>query len=658
LTGQVLRRFSWRPISPLVFLSLSSLNIFLFVCFVLRETRLPLIVLLSPSLDWVVWVASGSAFAVVSLLVARTHIRWMAYLGVVAIAGSVTEILSAVLKTEPVQWTGGFGGILMSCALIASVAISLWNSRKVFSMTSTSTTRTFLAFLFAIVLPLQMWWTISASSVSTFPRTYPRLSVDIYFTKLWQVLVPATVSLFVLLVTEWIWLPIASKVVTLRRQSQATVRSTLIDAGGWVLHWRLLLGLSLILGLLVSGYRWGRGYPLGDDSRYYAFVLQRMDSRGVQIAFATDRPVFFLGLYAVNRILGLGNQALLQLLPIFLALILIPVTYRFSKRITESEGVAAIAALFAAVSPHITVGAEYFIVANWLGLVLMMLFFQTFLDSIAKRSASSAALAIILSGITLGIHYFTWLFMMLVLSVYSLLSLAQSRSEFRRNMKFFMGTFLGCVSIAILAFVGACYLGGGALESLELVRHMIGLFVSQATPSHFINFLLDADRVQNYFGKEHYAIPLLFFLAITGFVRLRSTRVENRRLLLSWFVASCFGILIVYYNEWWRFLYMIPLEILAALGLTSLLQYAGLEQAGSPSIGIAHVYSATARLMIFLSLAVLLAFAPLPSLIVLFSLPATALMELLLPSSRHELLLFSLITLMLEQLARALSVLA
>jgi hypothetical protein len=61
--------------------------------------------------------------------------------------------------------------------------------------------------------------------------------------------------------------------------------------------------------------------------------------------------------------------------------------------------------------------------------------------------------------------------------------------------------------------------------------------------------------------------------------------------------------------------------------------------------------------MIFLSLAVLLAFSPIPSLIILFSLPATALVELLLPSSRHELLLFSLLTLMIEQLARALSVL-
>jgi hypothetical protein len=583
----------------------------------------------------------------------------MTCLGGFALAGSVLGVLPSVpLAFVGLLYVAQLGGVLMMCAVILSTVLCVKESRKMFSVSSWSAVRLLMTFLFAVVLPLQIWWTISASSVPVFPRTYPQLSVDAYFTKLWQVLVPVTVGLFVLLVTEWIWLPVASKAVSLTRRSQVTVRSTLTDAKeGTALHWRLLLGLSLILGLLASGYRWSRGYPLGDDSRYYAFVLQRMDSRGVQIAFATDRPFFFLGLYGVNRILGLSNQALLQLLPIFLALILIPVTYRFSKYVTESEGVATTAALFAAVSPHITVGAEYFIVANWLGLVLMMLFFQTFLESIAKRSASSAVLAIILSGITLGIHYFTWLFMMLVLSAYCLLSLAQSRSEFRRNMKFFMGTFLGSVSIAVLAFVGACYLGGGALESLELVRHMIGLFVSQATPSHFINFLLDADRVHNYFGKEHYAIPLLFFLAITGFVRLRSMRDENRRLLLSWFAASCFGILIVYYNEWWRFLYMIPLEILAALGLTALLQYVGLGQGGSPSIGVGRMCSATARLMIFLSLAVLLAFSPIPSLIILFSLPATALVELLLPSSRHELLLFSLITLMLEQLARALSVL-
>ncbi len=433
------------------------------------------------------------------------------------------------------------------------------------------------------------------------------------------------------------------------------------EGSGSYLGWRLLALASLLIAIFVSGCRWFRGYPLGDDAKYYSLILQRMDVAGVYEALSTERPFLFLGLYAIEKALGLGAVILLRLLPLALSIILVAATYYFTRFVTRSESVAALAAMFAAVSPHVTVGAEYFIVANWLGIPLMMLFLYGVLKSVEKRSPSWLLFTIVLSSLTLAVHYFTWIFMIFVVLAYMLLSLLENRPHFRRDIRLFAAIIFGCVAPIVPALLAAYVVGGGLLTSLQLVKHMMGLFLTQATPVNFIDFLMNRERVQSYFSREHYAIPLLFLLALIGSVELRALKTDRGRLVRSWLIASCLGVLTVYYNEWWRFLYMIPFEILAAFGVTLALRYSGLHEKAETSTTAGHGSLKTMiQLALFLAFGILLTSSTLPSTLLLLCPAIAALTELIDPFKEERVRAdFLIVTfLALEQTVRALCVLA
>ena len=204
-------------------------------------------------------------------------------------------------------------------------------------------------------------------------------------------------------------------------------------------------------------------------------------------------------------------------------------------------------------------------------------------------------------------------------------------------------------------------MGGGLLASLQLVEHMIGLYLVQATPMNFVNFIMNWDRVYSYFGREHYAVPLLLLLALIGFAQLTALRSDRGRLVKSWLMLSSLGILMVYYNEWWRFLYMIPFEILAALGLAAIFGGVGLDGDLTVQKEMGRGLHRTAiQLTIFLTVGILLASSTLPSLIILLCPLMTALAEVIVPLDEgHAGIVFLLVaSLALEQAVRALSVLA
>jgi len=510
---------------------------------------------------------------------------------------------------------------------------------------------------------LQVWWIVSAFPVSVFPRIYPRIDVYTSFERLWQMLLPMTVVLFTLLVTEWLWFPLAVKFANAKMRWEASVRLRIPngDEGRpFTQGWRLVTLASVLLSTFVSGYRWSRGYPLGDDSKYYSLILRRMDFDALTV-FSTERPFFFLGLYAVEKVLGLEPPLLLQLVPIALAAILVAATYCFTRFVTRSEKVAALAALFASVSPHVTVGTEYFIVANWFGIPLMMFFLYGFFRSSTSRSIPWALLTVALSGLTLGIHYFSWLFMILIALAHILLGVAENRGRSWRDEAPSILVLLGCIAPVLPALVLIYVMGGGLLASLQLVEHMIGLYLVQATPMNFVNFIMNWDRVYSYFGREHYAVPLLLLLALIGFAQLTALRSDRGRLVKSWLMLSSLGILMVYYNEWWRFLYMIPFEILAALGLAAIFGGVGLDGDLTVQKEMGRGLHRTAiQLTIFLTVGILLASSTLPSLIILLCPLMTALAEVIVPLDEgHAGIVFLLVaSLALEQAVRALSVLA
>lgn len=550
----------------------------------------------------------------------------------------------------------------MPCAVAASAILCIRNSKEVFSISSAEAVRLTVTFFFAFVVPLQVWSVTTLLPAVRPLRDFPQFNASMAIGRLLQLLFPMTVVLFVLLVTEWLWLPLVAKASSgLRRGASSCDRTSYVEEPGALsVGWKSLVGFSVLAGVLVSGFQWFCGYPMGDDARYYFVVLRRMGVEGFQVAFSTERPFLFLALHALERILFLDTSLFLRLAPIALSALLVVSTYYFARFVGQSEKTAALATLFAAVSPHVTVGVDYFIVANLLGISLMMLFLYSFRRSVAQRSIRWAVLTVALSGVTLGLHYFTWLFMIVVLVVFFLLGLVEMRSGDQYDRRFSVLLISGTIAVVVPAILVVSLVGGGLLDSLRLAEHMIRMFLAEATPMNFFAFLTNRERVYDYFAREHYAIPLLYGLALIGFVRLRRLGTSRERLVRSWFIASCVGLLMVRINELWRFLYVVPLEVLAAFGLVAVFGFAGLDRFEEGGDDKPRLRRIGLQLSVYVFFGIMLGLSTLPSSILLLCPGIIGLVELLCPSKvRLSETMFLLVAfLALEQVLRVLSTLA
>jgi hypothetical protein len=640
-----------KEILLLFFFCLASLNIFLSLSPLAELFRLPYLVLMPQHLGLMAWVISGSAFAWICMLMAKSHLRCMLYFGILTQIGSLLQLYEIIVTSLSVSL---IGVVMLLCGTIPSVVMAVKYSREVFSTMPAEAARLFLRCLLAIVIPLQIWAIATVLPFARTPKGYPRFNMFLSFERLLELLLPLTTLLFILLITEWLWFPLITRMVKKRINRHPLYKKS--DAGKKILPFDtwLVAGFAMLLAVLISGYQWSLGYPLGQDARYYTYVLHRMGTSGVQIALSTERPFLFLALYAVEKILGIEVSLLLRFIPVVLAPLLVGAICCFSKFVGSRRDVAVLAALLAAISPHIAVGVEYFIVANMFGILMMMLFLFVFSQSVLKSSISWALLAFVLSILTLGMHYFTWIFMILVLFVYILLNLVEQRFHAMNKVLFSIKVFLGCIG-ALVPPLFFSYLKGGTSEGLTLAQHMVNLFLTHATPINLVTFLQSNEQIYNYFGREHYAIPVLYVLAMIGLAQLNIESDDRRRMLAAWFIASSVGTIVVQQNELWRFLYMIPLEIAAAFGLGSVLTWISFERNRGMNEMNRISLKIGLQLGMFLTVGILLAFSSLPSFIALFCLGLFAFSELLLPTEgRCETTVLVVMFLVLEQTARAL----
>lgn len=392
---------------------------------------------------------------------------------------------------------------------------------------------------------------------------FPKLILHLLF--------PLTLSLFVLLITEWLWLPLSARVGGLRcrvlPQRQAICRQL-----GNPLRARsiVIIVLSAVLGASIPLSQLSPDRVTGLTAPYYLSVLTEMDKLGMQVAFFTDRPFFFVILHLVGRVISWEPFALLRALPVALGAGLSVATYLFMHFSRRSDMLAGLAATFAAFSPHLAVGVDYFLVANWLAVILMMAFFTSFARALRSRSVFWGALTVAISALTLGVHYSSWLFMMSVVLVYLLLVMAAKRIATKKDLAFCMALVVSCIVAAVPAVVSTYLIGGD--DVFQPALHMLQTFVINASPINFARFLTNEEALVLYLSREHYAIPLTYALALIGFAGLHSPKDAWEYLLKSWMISSCLGVLLVHYDELWRFLYLMPIEVMAALGLESTLR--------------------------------------------------------------------------------------
>lgn len=463
----------------------------------------------------------------------------------------------------------------MSGSATAVTALWLRNPRKILSSSSAEVARLLITFFFSLLIPLEVWSIARLLPVSKVSGHYLSLDALGVFEKILSLFYPLTILLFVLLITGWLWLPLLSRIGF--KRSSGTRFPSRPGAGKELKRTGpcaslVLLVFSALLGVLVPVSQWSSDRIIGSTAPYYLGVLTHIEEGGIWAAFSTERPIFFVILYLTGKITSQEPFILLRDLPVALGAGLSVGTYLFVRLSGGSWRTAALVAIFSAFSPHVTVGLEYFIVANWLAMILMMAFYAVFLRSLRRRSVLWGALTVGISMLVLGIHYSSWLFMVFVILVYLLLALFGMRFPARKDAAWGIGLVFGCMFVVVPIVVLAPLVGEGFVENLHLAENMVQVFLTNANPSNFVAFLTNEGGLFQYLGKKHYAIPLSYALALLGFAGSHTSIGDWECLLKSWTISSCLGVLVVHYDELWRFLYMMPIEILAGMGLISIFQ--------------------------------------------------------------------------------------
>ena len=396
---------------------------------------------------------------------------------------------------------------------------------------------------------------------------------------MWIRLYPFTVTLFILLMTEPFWLPILTRIDSHRAEIYSATTRSVSPVGkceSRFSHWASIMP-GMVLAIVTGTYRLQMGYPLTGDAHYYFSVLQESTVHGIRSILSTDRPLLFLILQSTSSCFSIDPLHLLSYLPPLLTCVLVASTWLFVRYFFKDDGVAALSALIAAVSPHVTIGVNYFMIANWTALALMMMFYVCVFRSLESRSWRWAISSAVLFWSIAGIHFPCWGFCVLSLLGYAVIGRFTKDRSLHVDKCSFVKIMFVCTLMAIPIMIIALITPGICLGIQSLLSRAMVVF-SRITPLNIVDFLKDDALLASYFAYGGYATPFTYVLAMIGLYRLFESRENSSKLILSWATMASVGLLVIPKFEQWRLLYMMPLEILAAFGLLHSLRSLGFLQ--------------------------------------------------------------------------------
>jgi hypothetical protein len=414
-------------------------------------------------------------------------------------------------------------------------------------------------------------WTLNAFSHevpfgSGLRWTFPWIDLQLF-----NVLYPLTPLLFMILLYSWVWIPALKYVLSrIGRGVNSGIQS--IERMN-----KLSLALGLTLSLAVSVFI--TCYPyihlpnstlVGVDSAQYYGWLQEMMQKGPYTAFETDRPLFNLLMYSIKHVTPLSPQDVVRIMPIMAAVCLSLAVFWFVKVGTGDERLALLSSLFSSFSFQTTVSMFAYYLANWFAIIETFLMLVFLLKIFNKHSRRYVPISALIGMAVLLTHPYTWNVLMVILISYLAWTLIRRTQEkweiapltvlLAANLLFYMfytltpfGTELGHQQGAVLQTA----MSNVGIPSLVNLQNGLGLMVSMSVGGIFGN-------------------PLMLTLAVAGmFSMINSTRslTKFRRIVLLWVIVPSLALFAISSGQelfFYRLIYLIPFQILAALGLRSI----------------------------------------------------------------------------------------
>jgi len=332
----------------------------------------------------------------------------------------------------------------------------------------------------------------------------------------------------------------------------------------------LLLFSSIFLCVAYIFYAYNRlllgsGGYIGVDIRFYKEWLQNMRSGDIANALSyaffnlSDRSLSLFILYISSMILNSPETVAQFSLFIIFPLIALS-TYFFMRSAEFPEGISILASFFSSTSLLITIGVHAAFISNLMAWISILIASAMLLNSMRTNSRLACLISALTLTTALFMHVYTWSLMMLILLSYGL---ALFIGHIRGSHKAFN---LKCIALILITNFSAeafrefiLSLGGFALKTaVSVAQSGLSLTAFWATfntlsQTYYCSFLTN---------------PLMLFLTAIGALTVVFDVWHRDFCLFMKFWIMAPSILFIFGN--WvvqtRILYVLPLQVLAALG--------------------------------------------------------------------------------------------
>lgn len=350
-------------------------------------------------------------------------------------------------------------------------------------------------------------------------------------------------------------------------------------AGAGSRLWVLVLALSVLVVSCVAIYPYlpglnPNGRLVGADVPVYVGWLMEMGKNGTSNVFIQalfdlpSRSLSVVLMYVGWMVSGVSIEQFFQVLPLFLGLMLVLVTFFFARKAGFNAWAASLVSLFTAFSFQVTVGMFGGFFSNWVGLIFLYLSWGFLFWSLRRGSWSLLGAAALFQIGVLFAHVETWEMTIGILAVFLIVTFARSLKN-KNGLSDVKMLFTFLVASAVAGVVRSIALGNsfaftqaGQLSQAHLSLDFAGQF-----------WILDR-TLQIEMGIS-FMNPVLLLLAFVGGLVLA---FDDR--LVSRFLNACIVAATVpfIFGDWFiqpRILYDLPVQVLACVGLLVLLKLTG-----------------------------------------------------------------------------------
>jgi len=334
----------------------------------------------------------------------------------------------------------------------------------------------------------------------------------------------------------------------------------------------LFMLLSFAIALIPHQHQFNpNGQQVGVDTDYYANWINALNHatdyrdffhQAFVVQSFGDKPLVLIFLFTINKFLNVADSYfIVEHVPLILGPLLVLVVFYLTREMTSDDKQALIASFLTSISFQITVGIYAGFYANWFALIIGYLSFVFLCKFLRYSSKLNLTLFSILIMVLLFSHVHTWSVMVAVMSVLLLILIKVKQYSKKR-----IGLLLIIIACSVLLDVVRTSVTGsmtGIEKDIEFAK---------ATGTGIEQFAIRwgnlTRSVYSFLGGQFNNF-IIFSLGLYWAFQ-SNTRDISSKFLMIFMSIGLIAFLIGDYRVQARIFYVIPFQIPAAIGLSSL----------------------------------------------------------------------------------------